>query len=111
MDDQEAPDSTTVSWGSGLPNTDRRTYVCSGVTRGGTSAVAGAMRKLGVFMGDNLLNNHEDPEMKIDGHFDVVGGAYALHRLKVIGSATKRTRSGAGKTRTPSATYMSSPRT
>jgi len=82
--DQDAPESTSVSWGSGLPNTDHRTYVCFGVTRGGTSAVAGAMRRLGVFMGDNLLNNHEDPEMKIDGHLDVVGGAYNLHRLKMI---------------------------
>lgn len=39
----------------------RRTYVCFGVARGGTSAVAGAMQRLGVFMGDGLPNNYEDP--------------------------------------------------
>jgi hypothetical protein len=39
----------------------RRTYVCFGVARGGTSAVAGAMRRLGIFMGDDLPNNYEDP--------------------------------------------------
>lgn len=35
----------------------RRTYVCFGVARGGTSAVAGAMRRLGIFMDDDLPNN------------------------------------------------------
>ncbi|MBF9058115.1 hypothetical protein HKCCSP123_02860 [Rhodobacterales bacterium HKCCSP123] len=39
----------------------RRTYVCFGVARGGTSAVAGTMQRLGVFMGDDLPNNYEDP--------------------------------------------------
>jgi hypothetical protein len=39
----------------------RRTYVCFGVARGGTSAVAGVMQRLGVFMGDDLPNNYEDP--------------------------------------------------
>jgi hypothetical protein len=63
MSGQEARQSTSLSWGSGLPNTDRKTYVCFGVTRGGTSAVAGVMRKLGVFMGDDVPNNHEDQEM------------------------------------------------
>lgn len=39
----------------------RRTYVCFGVARGGTSAVAGTMARLGVFMGEDLPNNYEDP--------------------------------------------------
>jgi len=39
----------------------RRTYVCFGVARGGTSAVAGTMQRLGIFMGDELPNNYEDP--------------------------------------------------
>jgi pimeloyl-ACP methyl ester carboxylesterase len=39
----------------------RRTYICLGVARGGTSAVAGVMQRLGIFMGDDLPNNYEDP--------------------------------------------------
>ena len=39
----------------------QRTYICIGVARGGTSAVAGAMQRLGVFIGDGLANNYEDP--------------------------------------------------
>jgi hypothetical protein len=39
----------------------RRTYICFGVARGGTSAVAGTMQRLGVFMGQDLPNNYEDP--------------------------------------------------
>ncbi|ORA76730.1 hypothetical protein BST28_20620 [Mycolicibacter kumamotonensis] len=63
VSEQEARQPTSVSWGSGLPNTDRKTYVCFGVPSGGTSAVAGVMRKLGVFMGDDVTTNHEDQEM------------------------------------------------
>jgi hypothetical protein len=37
-----------------------RTFVVFGVARGGTSAVAGLMRKLGIQMGDSLDNTHED---------------------------------------------------
>lgn len=43
----------------GLP--ERRTYVCFGVARGGTSAVAGIMQRLGLFIGEDLPNNYEDP--------------------------------------------------
>lgn len=42
--------------------TDRKTCVVIGSTRGGTSAVAGAVRSLGVFMGQSLGRNHEDPK-------------------------------------------------
>lgn len=38
-----------------------RTYVCFGVARGGTSAVAGTLKRLGLFMGRDLPNNYEDP--------------------------------------------------
>jgi pimeloyl-ACP methyl ester carboxylesterase len=38
-----------------------RTHVCFGVARGGTSAVAGTMQRLGIFMGHDLPNNYEDP--------------------------------------------------
>lgn len=44
------------------PVPERRTYVCLGVPRGGTSAVAGAMQRLGLFIGADLPNNYEDPD-------------------------------------------------
>ena len=84
MSDQEAPGSTSLSWGSGLPNTNRRTYVCFGNTRGGTSAVAGAMSKLGIFMGDDLLNNYEDLEMDFEDNLrrlEVVETRNATHKV------------------------------
>lgn len=37
-----------------------RTAVCFGMARGGTSAVAGVLEAMGVFMGENLENNYED---------------------------------------------------
>ncbi len=37
-----------------------RTFVIFGVPRGGTSAVAGTLMRLGVDMGENLRGNHED---------------------------------------------------
>lgn len=39
----------------------RATFICGGAVRGGTSAVAGLMQRLGVFMGEDLGNNYEDP--------------------------------------------------
>jgi len=42
--------------------TRRRTYVIFGLERGGTSAVAGAARALGLWMGDDLPGNNEDPD-------------------------------------------------
>ncbi len=72
---QAARQSASLSWGSGAPNTDRKTFVCFGVVRGGTSAVAGVMRKLGVFMGDDVPNTHEDQEMINRG---------IPHRLRMI---------------------------
>lgn len=38
----------------------QKTFVCLGVVRGGTSAVAGLLQRLGVFMGHELGNNYED---------------------------------------------------
>lgn len=40
---------------------DRKTFIILGVPRGGTSAIAGSVQRLGVFLGDDLPNNHEDP--------------------------------------------------
>lgn len=39
----------------------KRTYICMGQERGGTSAVAGVLRALGLPMGDRLEGNNEDP--------------------------------------------------
>lgn len=43
-------------------NQDQKTVVIVGVQRGGTSMVAGVVRELGINLGRNLGNNHEDPE-------------------------------------------------
>lgn len=40
-----------------------KTFVVLGGARGGTSAVSGILRIWGVYMGNCLGNNHEDPEM------------------------------------------------
>jgi hypothetical protein len=44
------------------PASGPRTVVVFGVTRGGTSMIAGAVRGFGVFLGDNLPVNNEDPD-------------------------------------------------
>ena len=41
---------------------EHKTLVIVGVQRGGTSMVAGVARELGIDLGQNLGNNHEDPE-------------------------------------------------
>lgn len=43
-------------------NQNQKTVVIVGVQRGGTSMVAGVVRELGINLGKNLGNNHEDPE-------------------------------------------------
>jgi hypothetical protein len=40
---------------------DTKTIVVFGTERGGTSPIAGIVRGLGVYMGDNLEGNNEDP--------------------------------------------------
>ncbi|WP_412553411.1 hypothetical protein [Shimia sp. MIT1388] len=39
---------------------DHRTFLIFGVNRGGTTATAGALRRLGVFLGDDIGGNLED---------------------------------------------------
>lgn len=43
-------------------HTDDKTIVIMGVARGGTSMVAGTVRELGIFLGERLGENHEDPQ-------------------------------------------------
>jgi hypothetical protein len=43
-------------------DTVHKTIIVVGVQRGGTSMVAGVIRELGVNLGKNLGNNHEDPQ-------------------------------------------------
>lgn len=38
-----------------------KTFIVLGVSRSGTSMVAGILREIGIFMGDVVANNHEDP--------------------------------------------------
>ena len=63
MSGQEAPTIHFPVMGFRTTEYGPRGVLCFGVTRGSTSAVAGVMRKLGVFMGDDVPNNHEDQEM------------------------------------------------
>lgn len=42
----------------------RRTYVILGTERGGTSVVAGAVRAMGIYLGDVPEGNNEDPRFK-----------------------------------------------
>ena len=45
----------------GKPLPQQRTYIITGVERGGTSPVAGAARALGLYLGEGLHQNNEDP--------------------------------------------------
>ena len=45
----------------GKPILEQRTYIIAGVERGGTTPVAGAARALGLFLGEGLHQNNEDP--------------------------------------------------
>lgn len=45
----------------GKPVLEQRTYIIAGVERGGTTPVAGAARALGLFLGEGLHQNNEDP--------------------------------------------------
>jgi len=45
----------------GKPGGEHRTYIIAGVERGGTSPVAGAARVLGLYLGEGLHRNNEDP--------------------------------------------------
>lgn len=44
--------------------TNKKTVIVLGAPRGGTSAVAGILRCLGIYMGENLGHQHEDPIFK-----------------------------------------------
>lgn len=56
--------SGLISFNTGAEVTEPgpRTFIVFGVPRGGTSAVAGALLRLGVDMGPKLPKNHEDPD-------------------------------------------------
>jgi hypothetical protein len=45
----------------GKPGREHRTYIIAGIERGGTSPVAGAARVLGLYLGEGLHRNNEDP--------------------------------------------------
>jgi hypothetical protein len=45
-----------------LKNTDPKTLVVMGCPRGGTSAVSGLLHHSGIFMGDSLGRQYEDPD-------------------------------------------------
>jgi hypothetical protein len=45
-------------------NSNKKTVIVLGAPRGGTSVVAGILRCLGIYMGENLGHQHEDPIFK-----------------------------------------------
>jgi len=47
------------------PYKDRFTVIITGTPRGGTSAVAGVVQRLGINIGENLPNNYEDPDFNL----------------------------------------------
>ena len=60
-----------------------KTIVIMGVARGGTSMVAGTARELGIFLGDRLGENHEDPQflpLDIDKIREVIGRRNDEHK-------------------------------
>ncbi len=61
-----------------IPGNDlaEKTVIVVGVQRGGTSMVAGVVRELGINLGDNLGNNHEDPEF-LSKDLDVIRATIA----------------------------------
>jgi hypothetical protein len=63
--------------GSDEPMPPKRTYVTLGLERGGTSAIAGIQRALGLYLGDIEKGNNEDP-------------AFVGYRLARIRKAIKR---------------------
>lgn len=52
---------------------EHKTVVIVGVQRGGTSMVAGVARELGIDLGTNLGNNHEDPEFLSHDADEILG--------------------------------------
>lgn len=63
---------------------DPRTVVCFGTARGGTSMVAGAIAGLGVFMGDDLPVNVEDPMFNPDLDKSITFDAFCARLPGVI---------------------------
>lgn len=82
------PDTTLSLFTDRTPDdfSKRRTVVCCGVPRGGTSMVAGAIHALGIPMGDETLpNNIEDPVFNPDyvrAQSDQFSNAAFLDRVK-----------------------------
>ena len=54
--------SVTLFEDKKTPANGPRTVIVFGVTRGGTSMIAGAVRGFGISLGDNLPVNNEDPD-------------------------------------------------
>ncbi len=64
-------------------HTKDKTIVIMGVARGGTSMVAGTVRELGIFLGDRLGENHEDPQflsLDVDKILEVIERRNSEHK-------------------------------
>jgi hypothetical protein len=60
LDERTVGQTSIWLTGSDEPMPDKRTYVTLGLERGGTSAIAGIERALGLYMGDIDKGNNED---------------------------------------------------
>ncbi|MCP4748085.1 MAG: hypothetical protein GY874_18405 [Desulfobacteraceae bacterium] len=49
---------------------DRRTFIVLGAPRGGTSMIAGLLRLFGIYMGNKLGHQHEDPQFRKETTLD-----------------------------------------
>ncbi len=66
-----------------------RTFICMGTPRGGTSMVAGVMAACGIFMGNDLPQNIEDPEFNRDAHRNISAEAFRNRLPAVIQSRNR----------------------
>lgn len=66
------------------PYTDRFTVIIAGTPRGGTSAVAGVVHRLGINIGENLPVNYEDPDFlpkNISDMASLINNRNSFHKI------------------------------
>lgn len=83
MENQERT-SAIITKGSNQPDQDR-TFIVFSVMRGGTTMVAGLMRALGIFMGDEINeNNQESMSFNSKSHDDMRAKINTLNQSHAV---------------------------
>lgn len=72
MNSELSYDVNKVGFSIGEPYQKHRTYIIAGIERGGTSPVAGAARALGLYLGEELHQNNEDPLFVHQGYHETI---------------------------------------